>query len=204
MFSRRSREDHASPVGAIKPGSHDQRRKYDRNHNRCTNQDAKRRLRESPCRTEATLMTFTLEGEGCAPQAAGKRSEYGCQSASGHECLFFLECLVVSTDDTATTAATAGNGDFGTSPFFGGSQAGHNLLVTTVVACRAPRRKGRIEKLGAELFTCRLSAFPRRALPRASFAQLPYMSANGPTRRLLRGSKMVAIGVMGTRHRSMG
>jgi hypothetical protein len=31
----------------------------------------------------------------------------------------FLECLTVSTDDTATTAATAGNGDFGTSPFFG-------------------------------------------------------------------------------------
>jgi hypothetical protein len=40
----------------------------------------------------------------------------------------FLECLIVSTDDT--TAATAGNGDFGTSPFFGGSQASHNLLVT--------------------------------------------------------------------------
>src|SRR5437899_4843224 len=93
-----------------------------------TNQDAKRRLRESPCRTEATHMTFTLEEEGCAPQAAGKRSEHRCQSASGHECINFLECLIVSTDDTATTAAA--NGDFGTSPFFGGSQASHNLLVT--------------------------------------------------------------------------
>ena len=54
-----------------------------------TNQDAKQRLRESPYRTDATLMTFTLEGEGCAPRAAGKRSEYGCHSASGHECLIF-------------------------------------------------------------------------------------------------------------------
>jgi hypothetical protein len=108
-------------------------------------------------------MTFTLEEEGCAPQAAGKRSEHGCQSASGHECLFFLECLIVSTDDTATTAATAGNGDFGTSPFFGGSQASHNLLVATVFGVSGAKAQGRIEKLGAELFTCRLGAFPRRA-----------------------------------------
>jgi hypothetical protein len=77
--------------------------------------------------------------------------------------VYFLECLIVSTDDTATTAATAGNGDFGTSPFFGGSQASHNLLVTTVVGVSGAKAQERIEKLGAELFTCRLGAFPRRA-----------------------------------------
>jgi hypothetical protein len=45
--------------------------------------------------------------------------------------VYFLECLIVSTDDTATTAATAGNGDFGTSPFFGGSQASHKLTCNS-------------------------------------------------------------------------
>jgi len=54
----------------------------------------------------------------------------------------FLECLIVSTDDTATTAATAGNGDFGTSPFFGGSQASHNLLVTTLVGVSGAKAQG--------------------------------------------------------------
>jgi hypothetical protein len=117
-------------------------------------------------------MTFTLEEKGCAGQT--KRPERGCQSASGHECLF-LECLIVSTDDTAT----AGNGDFGASPFFGGSQASRNLLVRGVAGVSGAKAQERIEKLGAELFTCRLGAFPRRALPTASFAKLPYMSANG-------------------------
>jgi hypothetical protein len=73
--------------------------------------------------------------------------------------VYFLECLIVSTDDTATTAATAGNGDFGTSPFFWRLSGKRQL---NYLGCRAPRRKGRIEKLGAELFTCRLGAFPRR------------------------------------------
>src|SRR6266446_7599385 len=54
----------------------------------------------------------------------------------------FLECLIVSTDDTATTAATAGNGDFGTSPFFGGSQASHNLPVTTVAGVSGAKAQG--------------------------------------------------------------
>src|SRR6266436_5288537 len=80
--------------------------------------------------------------------------------------------------------ATAGNGDFGTSPFFGGSQASHNLLVTTLFGVSDAKAQGRIEKLGAELFTCRLGAFPRRALPRASFAKLPCMSANGLVSRV--------------------
>jgi hypothetical protein len=60
-------EDHASPVRAIKTGSHDQAASMNGITIGGTNQDAKRRLRESPCETEATLMTFTLEGEGCAP-----------------------------------------------------------------------------------------------------------------------------------------
>jgi hypothetical protein len=76
-----------------------------------TNLGAKRRLIESPCKTEATLMTFTLEEEGCAPQAAGKPQS---MDANRHpdtnvdflECLFFrvsffLEYLIVSIDDTA-------------------------------------------------------------------------------------------------------
>ena len=119
----------------------------------------------------------------------------------------FLECLIVSTDDTATTAAA--NGDFGTSPFFGGSQASHNLLVTNYLLgvsdakTQGPDREIR-RRIIYELLTCPLGGFPRPALPRASVAQLPYMSANGPTRRLFAGSKMVAIGVMGTRHRSIG
>jgi hypothetical protein len=110
--------------------------------------------------------------------------------------VYFLECLIVSTDDTATTAATAtaGNGDFGTSPFFGGSQASRNLLVTTVVGASGAKAQEQIKKLGAELFTCRLAAVPRRVLPRASFAQLPYMSANGPTRRLLGAAKWSQLG----------
>jgi hypothetical protein len=73
----------------------------------------------------------------------------------------FLECLVVSTDDTATTAATAGNGEFGTSPFFGGSQASQNLLVTTVAGVSGAKAQEQIKKLGTDLFTCRLGAFPR-------------------------------------------
>jgi hypothetical protein len=82
----------------------------------------------------------------------------------------------VSTDD----AAAAGNGDFGTSPFFWrGSQASHNLLVITIVGVSDAKAQEQIEKLGADLFTCHLGPFPRRALPRASFAKLPYMSANG-------------------------
>jgi hypothetical protein len=98
--------------------------------------------------------------------------------------VYFLKCLIVSTDDTATTAATAGNGDFGTSRFFGGSQASHNLLVTIVVGVSGAKAQERIEKLGAELFTCRLGALPLRALPTASFAKLPYMSANGLVSRV--------------------
>ncbi len=39
--------------------------------------------------------------------------------------------------------------------FFGGSQASHNLLVTTVVGVSGAKAQERIEKLGAELFTCR-------------------------------------------------
>src|SRR5438093_13295720 len=70
-----------------------------------TNQDAMRRLRESPCRTEATLMTFTLEGEGCAPQAAGKPQSMDA-NRNPDTIPIFLECPIVSTDDTATTAAT--------------------------------------------------------------------------------------------------
>ena len=116
----------------------------------------------------------------------------------------FLECLIVSTDDTATTAATAGNGDFGTSPFFGGSQASHNLPVTTVVGVSGAKAQGPDREIKRRIIYLPSGRVSRRALPRASFAQLPYISANGPTRRLLRGSKMVAIGVMGTRHRSMG
>ncbi len=54
--------------------------------------------------------------------------------------VYFLECLIVSTDDTAT--ATAGNGDFGTSPFFGGSQASHNLLVATLFGVSDAKAQG--------------------------------------------------------------
>jgi hypothetical protein len=75
--------------------------------------------------------------------------------------VYFLEYLIVSTDDTATTAATAGNGDFGTLPFFGGSQASHNLLVTTIVGVSGAKAQEQIKKLGSDLFTCRLGAFRR-------------------------------------------
>ena len=73
-------------------------------------------------------MTFTLEGEGCAPQAAGKPQSMDANRHPDAN-VDFLECLIVSTDDTATTAATAGDEDFGTSPFFGGSQPSHNLRI---------------------------------------------------------------------------
>jgi hypothetical protein len=53
--------------------------------------------------------------------------------------------------------------------------SGNQRLTAGVSGAKAQER---IEK-GAELFTCRLGAFPRRALPTASFAKLPYMSANG-------------------------
>jgi hypothetical protein len=71
--------------------------------------------------------------------------------------VYFLECLIVSTDDTAT----AGNGDFGTSPFLGGLRQATNLLVKTVVGASGAKAQEQIKKLGTDLFTCRLGAFPR-------------------------------------------
>jgi hypothetical protein len=52
----------------------------------------------------------------------------------------FLECLIVPTDDTATTAA--GNRDFGTSPFFGGSRASHNLFITILLGMLGAKAQG--------------------------------------------------------------
>src|SRR6266852_5142970 len=133
-----------------------------------TNQDAKRRLRESPCgRTEATLMTSPWKRRRGIRAASGGQTlriwtPIGIQTRMS----IFLECLIVSTDDTATTAATAGNGDFGTSPFFGGSQANHNLLVTILFGVSGAKAQGPDREI-----RCRIIYLPSGRVSPASIAK---------------------------------
>jgi len=83
----------------------------------------------------------------------------------------------VSTNDTATTAATAGIGDFG---MFGGSEASHNLLASTVVGVSGAKAQERTEKLGAELFTCRLS-ISSTSIANSEFRQIDWVGAASAT-----------------------
>src|SRR5579859_611662 len=75
------------------------------------NQDARRRLRESPCGTEATLMTFTLEGGMHAISSGQTLRIWMPIRIRTRMSIFGVLC-------DGTTAATARNGHFGTSPYF--------------------------------------------------------------------------------------
>jgi hypothetical protein len=117
---------------------------------------------------------------------------------------YFLECLIVSTDDTATTAATAGNGDFGTSPFFGGSQASHKLTCNNYswrVGRQGARANQEIRHRFIYLPSGRVSPV---SIAKSEFRPVALCVGKWPNAPFVGGSKMVAIGVMGTRHRSMG
>ena len=116
----------------------------------------------------------------------------------------FLECLVVSTDDTATTAATAGNGEFGTSPFFGGSQASHNLLVTILPGVSGAKVQGPDREIRRRIIYLPSGRVSPASIAKSEFRPVALCVGKWPNAPFVGGSKMVAIRVIGTRHRSMG
>jgi hypothetical protein len=93
--------------------------------------------------------------------------------------VYFLECLIVSTDDTATTAATAGNGDFGTSPFFGGSQASHNLLVTILLGVSGAKAQGPDREIRRRIIYLPSGRVSPASIAKSEFRPSCLMSANG-------------------------
>jgi hypothetical protein len=118
--------------------------------------------------------------------------------------VYFLECLIVSTDDTATTAATAGNGDFGTSPFFGGSQASHNLLVTILLGVSGAKAQGPDREIRRRIIYLPSGRVSPASIAKNEFRPVALYVSKWPNAPFVGCSKMVAIGVMGTGHRSMG
>jgi hypothetical protein len=66
-------------------------------------------------------MAFAFRKEGRAPESSTRRHESGGYSRHPRGSQLYLECFYLECYRAAdgTSAATEGNGDFGTSPIFG-------------------------------------------------------------------------------------